>query len=170
MNKYEENSNSLHIANKEIKDKYFANGEIIEKIFDAVRKNFMLNDSLFSNYASDTMIIINCSTDMTEILTEKIQEFYDDNNEDFYDIYLTIYAKTINEKINQTLLQKEIEIIKPSKVLYLGFDYPIHALSKSELDLLLFGIDDTDKMKTIEYQFINEKFRELLQYAITKNN
>lgn len=172
MNKYKESSNSLHIANKEIKDKYFTNGEIIQKIFDTVRKNFIVSDSLFGNYASDTMIIINGSMTTINIIVEKIKDFYDDNNADFYDIYLTSYEKTINEKINKTLLEKEIQIINPSKVLYLGFDfdYPAHNLSKVDLDLLVLGIDDLNKMKTHEYECANKKFILLLKYAITKNN
>lgn len=170
MNKYEENSNSLCIANKEIKDKYFTNGEIIQKIFDVVRKNFIVIDSLFSNYSSDIMIIINCNMTIINTITEKIKEFYDDNNEDFYDIYLTTYKKTINEKINKTLLQKEIEIINPSKALYLGFDFdcPTYSLSKVELDLFISGINDLSKMKKPEYECVNNKFISLLKYAITK--
>jgi len=173
MNNYEKNINSLHIANKEIKDKYFANGEIIQKIFDVVRRNFMISDSLFGNYASDTIIIINSSSmTVTNIIAEKIKKFYDDNNADFYDIYLTIYEKTINEKINKTLLQKEIEIINPSKVLYLGFDfdYPISALSKVDLDLFISGIDDLNKIKTSEHEGVNKKFISLLKYAVKKND
>lgn len=167
MNKYEENINSLYTLNKEFKEKYFTNGEVIQKIFDVVRKNFILNDSLFGNYASDTMIIINGS--INNIL-EKIKDFYDDNNADFYDIYLTLYEKTINEKINKTLLQKEIEIINPSKILYLGFDFdhPARALSKVDLDLFISGMDDSNKIETLEYESANKKFKSLLKYAVRK--
>lgn len=170
MNKYEENANSLCIVNEKIKNEYFVKGEIIQKIFNAVRKNFILNDSLFSNYASDVMIIINCSMDMVDIITAKIKEFYDENNADFYDIYLTTYEKTINEKINESLLRKEIEIINPNKILYLGFDfyYQSYALSKDDLDLFISGVDEINIIKALEYERVNKKFILLLKYAIAK--
>ncbi|OOM46177.1 hypothetical protein CLBKI_51390 [Clostridium beijerinckii] len=87
MKNNEENFNSLHIVNKGIEDKYFANGEIIQKIFDVVRKNFILKDSLFGNYAADTIIAINLNESKLSIIEERIKEFYDRNGADFYDIY-----------------------------------------------------------------------------------
>jgi len=170
MSSDENNLNSLCMESKESKYKYFTNGDLIQKIFDTVRKNFRVSDSLFGNYASDTMIIINGSMTMIDIIEEKIKKFYDDNNVDFYDIYLTIYEKTINEKINDTLIQKEIEIINPSKILYIGFDldYPTIALSKVDLDLFISGIADSRKAETPEYECVNKKFTSLMEYGVTK--
>lgn len=170
MNKYEENLGSLCIGNKEFKGKYFTNGEIIQKIFDVVRRHFVLNDSLFGNYASHTMIIINSSK--ANIIVEKIKDFYDENNEDFYDIYLTTYEKTVNKQINETLLQKEVQIIKPSKVLYLGFDfdYPILALSKTDLDLLISNVESLNNVEIPKYKRVNKKFISLLKYVVEKES
>lgn len=177
MHKYEKNSDSLDIVNKEIEDRYFTNGEIIQKIFDAVRKNFAVNDLLFGNYASDIMIIINGGMPEVNIIVEKIKDFYEENNADFYDIYLTTYRKTINEKINKALLQKEIEIINPSKILYFGFDLnhtsvdkPSFALSKTDLDLFISAVEDFNEKEKHEYEQINKKFNVLLKHAVTKDN
>ena len=121
------------------KNKYFRNGEIIQKIFDAARKNFTVDDSVFGNYASNTMIIIECDSNETDIVLNKIKGFYNKKDTDFYEIYFTIYRKTINEKINNVLIQKEIEIINPDKILYmeLDFDYPVCVLSKSDLEIII---------------------------------
>ncbi len=162
MNKHEEKLNFLNIASKEIKDRYFTNGEIIQKIFDVVRKNFVLNDSLFGNYAADTMIAINFTGPKLNIIEDKIKEFYEKRDADFYEIYLTLYEKTNEDRINKTLLQKEIQIIKPGKIVYLGFDYNCsgYTLSKEELELLI-----SDKTDTSDYKYVNEKFTYLMEYA-----
>lgn len=127
------------------KDKYFRNGELIQKIFDAARKNFDFNDSVFGNYASNTMMIIECDSNEVDMVLDKIKEFYNDENADFYDMYLTLYKKTINEKINDALIEKEIEIINPDKILYmkLHFDHPTCVLSKD--DSQICTSKDSDK-------------------------
>jgi len=167
----EEKLKSLHIVNKKIKNRYFANGEIIQKIFDAVRKNFILKDSLFGNYAADTIIAINLNESKLSIIEERIKEFYDRNGADFYDIYLTLYEKTNDDRINKTLLQKEIEIIKPRKIIYLGFDYNCSGptLSEKELEILVSGISDFNKNDTPEYKYVNDKFKLLMEYAALEN-
>ncbi|WP_459482588.1 hypothetical protein [Clostridium saccharoperbutylacetonicum] len=170
MKNNEENFNSLHIVNKGIEDKYFANGEIIQKIFDVVRKNFILKDSLFGNYAADTIIAINLNESKLSIIEERVKEFYDRNGADFYDIYLTLYEKTNDDMINNKLLEKEIQIIKPRKIIYLGFDNCSGpALSEKELEILVSGISDFNKKDTPEYKYVNDKFKLLMEYAALEN-
>ena len=136
------------------KDKYFRNGELIQKIFDAARKNFVVDDSVFGNYTSDTMIIIDCDSEEVDKVLDKIKDFYNRKNADFYETYLTLYRKTINEKINDVLIQKEIEIINPDKILYMEFhfDYPICALSKNESEVVISK--NLDKYSSIHKKII----------------
>lgn len=169
MNELENRVNELDDQNAAVAKKYFTNGDILQKIFDVVRKNFDIIEPM-GNYDSDIVILINDDLSLNNNVIKIIKKFYDVNNRNMYDTYITSYSKTSNDKINTTLVQKEISILKPRRVIYLGMNSlngDNHFLNKVEFDLFKSSIGNADLIVTPEYAAVKNKFVQLMKYIIT---
>lgn len=162
----EERLKELDDKDKQTVQKFFANSEILDKIFAVVRKNFELTEPM-GNYNSDLMIVVNDDISLNNKVMQIVKAFFDTNGVNMYDTYITTYAKTNNDTINQTLIQKEIQVLAPRRIIGLGVDGCSYSLTKTEYDLFKSCLGDAEKINTEEYKAIKVKFISLIKYIIT---
>ena len=164
--KIEERLKELNEKDKQIVQKFFTNSEILDKIFAVVRKNFELIEPM-GNYNSDLMIVVNDDISLNNKVIQIVKAFFDTNGVNMYDTYITTYAKTNNDTINQTLIQKEIQVLNPRRIIGLGVDGCSNSLTKEEYNLFKSCLGDAEKINTEEYKAIKAKFISLIKYIIT---
>lgn len=169
MNELDRKMNELDKENADIAKKYFSNGTVLQQMFDVVRKKLEISEPM-GNYDSDIMIFIDDDLSLNNEVINMIKKFYDVNNKNMYDVYITSVHKTSNDKINSALAQKEIQILKPKRIIYLGVEPSnknSHFISKVELDIFKKSIGHADLINTQEYVDVKNKFIKLMKYIIT---
>ena len=152
---------------KNTTERYFKNSEILQKVFNVVRKNFQLTDPI-GNYDSRLFLIINDDISLNNPVIKIIKSIYECNNTDMYDTYITLYKKTNNKQINDMLIEKELQIMQPVKVVSLGYNYGSHYISEEDYLFFASCIGDKEKIKQQRYLKIKTQFIELLKYIIIK--
>lgn len=140
--------------NKKISFNYFTKQEAITELYEIVMAKFKLNGcGHFGNYNAKVMFIVDFKNTNDKAI-EIIKKFYEDNNANFYSLYITGINKFNNEKINIQVLNKEISIIKPSRIVILGSNIKLNLDEKSylsitydELNTIIDCIDDGENIK-----------------------
>ncbi len=172
MSEYENKLNNLSENNKALASNYFTKAEMLEKLFGVVRSKFEFK-SPFGNFNSKVVVVLDYDK-LDDKAIKLIKKFYELNGQEFNNIYLTPYHKTMNDAINAKLLSKELEIIKPDRVISLGHDIQSlcsESLSMSESDFKFYCecLNDKSKMKSNEYGVVKSSFTSMMKFIITGN-
>lgn len=170
MSDYENKLNNLEPSDKALANDYFTKAAILDKLFGVVRGKFEFKNP-FGNFNSKVIVVLDYNK-LDDKVIKLIKKFYEINGQDFNNIYVTPYHKTMNEQINNKLLCKELEIIKPDRVLGLGIDNvnlgsESFNMNKSDFDFFNDCLGDAEKIKLDRYKAIKIIFSEIMKYAIT---
>lgn len=171
-NDFKEKLSSLNDFDKRVSLNYFVKQSTITNMFEMIRKKAPLRLNPFGNYNAKVSIIVDFNKTNDRAL-DLLKKFYNANKVDFYSLYITPFNKTDNKAINKKLIEKEHEIIKPTRTVILGdFDVDlkqdVFKLSKKELDIILLCIDNKDIRANHEEEFqrARSKFLEAIQFAL----
>lgn len=132
--KFNDKINSLTNIEKIISMNYFTKFEAITKLFEIVLSKKCIIRNSFGNYNAKVVIVVNFDNTNDPII-DLIKKYYDKNNRNFYSLYITPLAKFEDESIDMKILLKELEIIKPKKIISFGINLPQSSISLSENDL-----------------------------------
>lgn len=166
----QERLNSLDRDDKEFAEQYFAKRNAIDSLFNVIRSKFAFKEP-FGNYNSKVIIVVDFDK-MDDKILKLIKRFYEINSKDFYDIYITPYNKTGNDKIDSKLLEKEIEFIQPERVISLGHDnlnLGSNSISMNKVDYDFFYncIGHKDLISSDEYKSKKVMFTSMMKFIIT---
>lgn len=169
MTGYMEKLETLNENDKDLASSYFNKFSMLDKLFDVVRSKFEFKNP-FGNFNSDVCVIIDYEKLDNKII-KLIKKFYEINGQEFNSIYITPYHKTINDKINDKVIYKELEIIAPSRVINFGIDNlnlssESLTMNKSDFDFFYDCIGDKDKITSDKYKSIKAQFTEMMKYII----
>lgn len=167
-----EKLNSLSDFDKRSSYNYFVKQNAITKMLEMIRSKSPLRLNPFGNYNAKVSVIVDFGKTNDRAI-ELVKKFYVANKADFYSLYVTPYNKTANMAINKKLIEKEHEIIKPSRTVILG-DYDVNIqqdvfrVSKKDMDMILLCIDNKDIRADHEEEFQSSKtkFLEAIQFAL----
>jgi hypothetical protein len=172
MSEYENKLNNLSEDNKNLASNYFTKAEMLEKLFGVVRSKFEFK-SPFGNFNSKVVVVFDYDK-LDGNIIKLIKKFYELNGQDFNNIYLTPYHKTINDAINAKLLSKELEIIKPDRVISLGHDIQnlcseSMCMNSADFKFYCDCLADKSKMTSKEYSIVKSSFTAMMKFIITGN-
>lgn len=169
-NKMKDKLNMLDEKEKETAEQYFTKRHAIEALFSIIRTKFTFKEP-FGNYNSKVIIIVDFDK-MDDKILKLIKRFYEINSQDFYNIYLTPYNKTGNNKIDDKLLEKEIELINPDRVISLGYDNlnlisESMSMSKADYDYFYSCVGNKNLISSDEYKSKKVIFTDMMKFIIT---
>lgn len=172
MSDYENKLNNLNEQNKNLANNYFTKSEMLDKLFGVVRSKFEFKNS-FGNFNSNVVVVFDYDK-LDDRIIKLIKKFYELNGQEFNNIYLTPYHKTINDAINTKLLSKELEIIKPDRVISLGHDIQnlcSESVCMNDADFKFYCecLEDKSKMASDQYKNVKTNFTSMMKYVITGN-
>lgn len=168
--KMKEKLNSINEEEKVAAEQYFTKRHAIESLFDVIRNKFKFKEP-FGNYNSKVIIVVDFDK-MDDKIIKLIKRFYEINAKDFFDIYITPYNKTGHKAIDDKLLEKEVEFIKPDRIINLGYDglnlgSESMSMSKSDYDYFLSCVGNKDLILSDEYKARKLMFSGLMKFIIT---
>lgn len=169
-NKMQEKLNSINEEERIAAEQYFTKRQAIESLFDVIRNKFKFKEP-FGNYNSKVIIVVDFNK-MDDKIIKLIKRFYEINSKEFFDIYLTPYDKTGHKAIDDKLLEKEIEFIKPDRIISLGYDglnlgSESMSMSKADYDYFLSCVGNKDLITSDDYKAKKLVFSSLMKFIIT---
>lgn len=168
---------NLSETEKEKYNKYFSKELIINKMLDVVRLKYETVAVPFGNFNSDSVIIVNFDTINDKVLS-LINKYYSVNSKkiekNFFSFYYTQLNKTPSDKINRMFLFKELEAIKPKRIIFLGVEpldfidnsIEVKHLTKEKLETFLKYQNAEESKDNEQYELAKKEFVDCLNYAI----
>lgn len=169
MSEYTEKIESLNEQDRILAKEYFTKAEMLEKLFGVVRSKFDFKNP-FGNFNSHVVVVFDYNK-LDDKIIKLIKKFYELNGQEFLDIYITPYHKTTNDAINNKLLIKELEIMRPDRVISLGHDISnlcseSMSMNESDFKFYLECLEDKSKMTLEEYKGVRSSFSNLMKFII----
>lgn len=170
---YEEKLNTLTNEEKKKFEIYSKKQTLINMLYDKVFKKIKSEFFPFGNCNSNVLYVIDFKSTNDEFM-EIIKQFYKNNNLDFYSCYYTSYNKTPKKELNDIILNKEIEIIKPNKIIFFGVDdYKYNGKINNmralldDMNIILKGYKDEEYKKENKelYQKTRAKIINIFKFA-----
>lgn len=172
MGKYEDKLETLQGGDKEFTDRYFKKTRAMDTLFQTVRKGMKCNNGI-GNFDSDVVCVVDFGS-LNDKIIKVIKKFFEVNKQEFHNIYVTGYHKTISDKVNDKILAKELEIIKPKRVAVIGFDnitvddsIDFMSMPKSSYDIFYNSLGNAEAASSEEYQQTKIMFSQMMKFIIT---
>lgn len=105
-----------------------------------------------------------------EFIMNSIKKLFESNNCNWYDVYITPFTKSENKNVNVRLLENELKIVQPKRVLYLGFPVIVkygetYSISKERFDTFLMMAQDETKRTDCYTALRNEFLHAIVNFA-----
>lgn len=164
---------TLDKTEKAICNNYFTKKEAIDKVLDVLRSKNLIKKSPFGNSNAKIFFVIDFDKTNDRCI-ELIKKYYEANKLDIYSTYFTPFSKTDNPKINFSVLSKELEILNPSRVVFIT-DNPMPEMEgsmsmlRSELETVLnYGKIKNELSEEQEAERIRcrDKLHKLMEFAM----
>lgn len=164
---------TLDKTEKAICNNYFTKKEAIDKVLDVLRNNNLIKKSPFGNSNAKIFFVIDFDKTNDRCI-ELIKKYYEANKLDIYSSYFTPFSKTDNAKINFSVLSKELEILKPTRVLFITDNVMPEmegsvSMLRSELETLLnYGKIKSELNEEQESERVRclNKLHKLMEFAM----
>lgn len=165
--------NTLDKTEKAICSNYFTKREAVDKVLDVLREKNLIKRNPFGNANAKIFFVIDFDKTNDRCI-ELIKKYYEANKMDIYSTYFTPFSKTDNPKINFAVLSKELEILNPSRVLFIT-DNPMPEIEgsmsmlRSELETVLDYGKIRDKLseeQEAERIRCRNKLHKLMEFAM----
>lgn len=166
-NNFKEKISSLDNSNKILSMNYFNKFDSYTNLLNIVlsKKNIVRNS--FGNYNAKIVYIVEFDNTNDPII-DLLKKYYSKNNRNFYSVYLTPLSKFENRELDMKILIKELEIIKPRKIISLGVDFPKASKTLSEDDLkeIKKYLEDKSNKNTIEFEKAKNNITDCINFAM----
>lgn len=168
MDKFNEKVNSLNNVDKIISMNYFNKFEAVTKLLEIVLSKKAIVRNSFGNYNAKVVIVVDFNNTSDPIIN-LLKNYYEKNNRNFYSLYITPIAKFEDETIDMKILLKELEIIKPRKIICLGMELKQASISLSEEDLneIKKYLENKSNKGTTEFKNARTNLVNCIQFAMT---
>lgn len=152
---------------------YFTKRDAVKRVLDVLREKKVLKRSPFGNANGKVLFVVDFDK-TNDPCIEIIKKYYEINNLDIYSSYFTQFNKTDSAKLNFGVLKKELEIIKPQRVIFItDIEMPniegSVSIPRRELEeILKYGkIKDsaTDEQKIAVARY-KKKLHKVMEFAI----
>jgi hypothetical protein len=175
MSSYKDKLETLSAEDRELANSYFTKAYKVENMFEIVRKSLPIKDPI-GNFNSDIVCILDFDK-VNDKVIRIMQKVYEINHKNIFDIYITPFRKTTNMDVNNKLLQNELLIVSPKRIVSLGAEgidpgmklpsvEHTYWMSKERFDTFVECVGDAEKMKTPEYLKVKESFNEAMKFMI----
>lgn len=155
---------------------FFTRQSLLDNVYDLVRRKYAMQITHFGSPNSKVIFFVDFENTNDDVLM-LMKAFFDQNKLDFYSSIFVNVNKTDNKAMNEKIILKELEIIRPKRVVCLGdFDIKIpdtisyksisnkdlkniidKRTHKKEIDQKVFK-DSVDKLiKVISFAFFKSK-------------
>lgn len=169
---------TLEQAEKSACNNYFTKRDAIKRVLDVLREKRVLKRSPFGNANGKVLFVVDFDKTSDPCIAT-IKKYYEINNLDIYSSYFTQFNKTDSAKLNFGVLKKELEIIKPHRVIFITDVEmpPIEgsvSMPRRELEEILkyakIKDEATDEQKIAIARY-KKKLNSVMEFAILgKNN
>lgn len=165
--KFEDKISSLTNIDKIVSMNYFTKFEAYTKLLEIVVDKKPLVRNSFGNYSSKVVFVVEFDNTNDPII-DLIKKYYNSNNRNFYSIYITPLSKFEDNVLDIKILSKELEIIKPKKIISLGIDIPKSnkSLSKSDLYEILQYLKDKSNKDTENFKIAKNNLLDCMNFAM----
>ena len=170
MDKFKEKLNTLDDVHKRFSFNYFTKQEVLTNMTSMVSKSNKIIRSYFGNFNAKVCFVVDFDK-TNDLIIDLIKKFYARNNAEFYSLYITSYNKFGKKDIDEKFLTKELEVINPSRVVFLGDTvsgkFDSINLNKDELNVLIDCLADKENTKKHNnYKEVRENFIECIKFAL----
>lgn len=166
--KFLDRVDNLDDNSKKLTYNYFTKFEAITNLLEIVLKKKKLIRGSFGNFNAKTVFIVNYDNTNDKII-EIIKKYYDANNADFYSLYVTSIDKFNDKELDLKILDKELKIINPNKIIVIGSDISFeNSVSFNKLDELLrfLNLDEKERKNNNEFCIIRDEFDKCIKFAL----
>lgn len=158
---------SLNNSNKILSMNYFRKFELYSKLLEIVLSKKSIIRNSFGNYNAKIVYIVEFDNTNDPII-DLLKKYYSKNNRNFYSLYITPLSKFEDKELDMKILTKELEIIKPKKIIAFGIDYPKASmvLSNDDLKEIKKYLDDKSNKDTVEFKKAKDNIINCINFAM----
>lgn len=164
---FEDKISTLNNTDKIISMNYFTKFEDYTKLLEIVLEKKPLIRNSFGNYNAKTVFVVEFDNTNDPII-DLIKKYYNKNNRNFYSIYITPLSKFEDNVFDMKILTKELEIIKPKKIISLGVELQkaSKSLSKDDLDAIKLYLKDKSNENTSNFEIAKNNLINCIAFAM----
>lgn len=139
-------------------------------LFDFVAsKGHQLLRTCNMNMGANIMIVVEHST-TDEVVLKKMKELIEKQGFNWYDVYLTQLSKTEKENVDMKILENEVKILEPKKIVYLGHKPYFekdksYSMPKERYDVFKMMVENPDKKTECFSGLANEVIYAVIEFA-----